>query len=137
MQDVIIVGGGVIGLSLAYELAGQGVAVTVVDQGALGQEASWAGAGMLPPGNPDCRLSPEASLRGNSHALWPGLSAALLAETGIDNGFRRCGGLELSPDGSLAHLREEINTWRAEGVTVEHQENFQLLDLEPSLNPHL
>ena len=137
MQDVIIVGGGVIGLSLAYELAGQGVAVTVVDQGPLGQEASWAGAGMLPPGNPECRLSPEASLRGGSHVLWPGLSAALLAETGIDNGFRRCGGLEVVADGFRSHLHAEVNALRAEGVTAELQECEQLLRYEPALNPRL
>ena len=49
MEDVIIVGGGVIGLSIAVELAGQGVAVAIVEQGDFGREASWAGAGILPP----------------------------------------------------------------------------------------
>jgi glycine oxidase len=52
MRDVIVVGGGVIGLSVAWELAGQGVAVAVLEQGDFGREASWAGAGILPPGNP-------------------------------------------------------------------------------------
>ena len=51
MLDVIVIGGGVIGLSIAWELAGQGLSVRVLDKSGLGQEASWAGAGMLPPGN--------------------------------------------------------------------------------------
>ena len=49
MDDVLILGAGVVGLSLAYELAGQGATVRVLDRGAPGQEASWAGAGILPP----------------------------------------------------------------------------------------
>ena len=48
--DTLIVGGGVIGLSIAWELAQQGEKVCVVERGQLGQEASWAGAGMIPSG---------------------------------------------------------------------------------------
>lgn len=49
--DVAVVGGGVIGLSIAYFLAKAGVRVEVLDRGDFGREASWAGAGILPPGN--------------------------------------------------------------------------------------
>ncbi|MBV8231738.1 MAG: FAD-dependent oxidoreductase, partial [Planctomycetaceae bacterium] len=48
-SDVIIVGGGVIGLSIAYVLAREGVAATVLDRRELGREASWAGAGLIAP----------------------------------------------------------------------------------------
>ena len=44
-NDVIIVGGGVIGLSIAYVLAREGVQATLLDRRELGREASWAGAG--------------------------------------------------------------------------------------------
>ena len=47
MMDVNIVGGGVIGLSIAYELAQQGLSVAVFDRQQFGKEASWAGAGMV------------------------------------------------------------------------------------------
>src|SRR5690242_12491856 len=108
MQDVIIIGGGVIGLSLACELAGAGISVAVLDQGQIGQESSWAGAGILPPGNPELARSPEARLRAASHVLWPELSAKLREETGIDNGFRRCGGLEVRLGERGDALDEEI-----------------------------
>ena len=49
MDDVLIVGGGVIGLSLAWDLAKHGQSVHVIDQAEPGREASWAGAGILPP----------------------------------------------------------------------------------------
>jgi len=48
MHDVLIIGGGVIGLSLAWDLAKHGLKVHVIDQGEPGREASWAGAGILP-----------------------------------------------------------------------------------------
>src|SRR5438045_8087018 len=98
MQDVIIIGGGVIGLSLACELAGEGASVAVCDQASMGQESSWAGAGILPPGNPEQAESPEARLRAASHVLWPYWSALLREETDIDNGYRLCGGLEVRFD---------------------------------------
>jgi hypothetical protein len=63
--DVLIIGGGVIGLTVAYYLAREGVAVTVADKGEMGQEASWAGAGIIPPGNPErtwCRESRTVNL---------------------------------------------------------------------------
>lgn len=135
MQDVLIIGGGVIGLSIAYELAGQGAAVTVADQSAIGQEASWAGAGILPPGNPDKATMPEARLRGASHRLWLEMSRQLMDETGIDNGYRRCGGLELHPAGETASQDAEIMSWRNEGVIVEPLDQTALRECEPAVNP--
>jgi glycine/D-amino acid oxidase-like deaminating enzyme len=49
-MDAIIVGGGIVGGAIAWRLAQAGAAVTLLDAGVLGGEASWAGAGMLAPG---------------------------------------------------------------------------------------
>ncbi len=46
-SDVVIVGGGVIGLTIAWRLACAGVGVTLIDRRAVGREASWAGAGLI------------------------------------------------------------------------------------------
>lgn len=134
MRDVVVVGGGVIGLSIAYELAGQGVGVTVLEQGDFGREASWAGAGILPPGNPSAAQLPEARLRAESCALWPGLSEQLREQTGIDNGYRNCGGLEVCLQGSTDELLADMNSWRGEGVQVEELSRDQLFECEPELN---
>jgi glycine oxidase len=133
MQDAIIIGGGVIGLSLACELAGEGASVAVYDQGPMGQESSWAGAGILPPGNPELAESAEARLRAASHVLWPHWSALLREETGIDNGYRRCGGLEVRSDGPPHALDEEIEAWRREGVVVEPLTVQTAHEREPAL----
>lgn len=135
MQDVIIIGGGVIGLSLACELAGAGVSVAVLEQGQIGQEASWAGAGILPPGNPARAQSAAAVLRAASHVLWPELTALLRQETGIDNGFRRCGGLEVRCGGSPSALDDEVDAWRREGVAVEPLFDQRCWQREQELSP--
>ncbi len=135
MTDVIVVGGGVIGLSIAYELAGQGVAVTILERGQFGQEASWAGAGILPPGNPVAAVEPAARLRAASHVRWEPLSRQLRSDTGIDNGFRNCGGIavQLHPTGDA--LQNEIDAWRREAVEIEELPRARLLEAEPSINP--
>src|SRR6266487_2437333 len=96
MHDVLIIGGGVIGLSLAWDLAKHGCAVHVIDQGEPGREASWAGAGILPAANPTASHHSYDQLRGLACALHPQWAAELEATTGIDTGFRRCGGLHLA-----------------------------------------
>lgn len=137
MQDVIIIGGGVIGLSLACELAREGVSVAVIDQGPMGQESSWAGAGILPPGNSQQATSPEARLRALSHALWPDFSSRLQSLTGINNGFRRCGGLEVRFGGPRGELDDEVAAWRREGVTAEPLAGTAIRDVEIELHPEI
>jgi glycine oxidase len=137
MSDVAVIGAGVVGLSVAYELAGRGLTVRLFDQSQPGQEASWAGAGMLPPGNPSTELSPEARLRGASHSLWTDWAGGLLDETGIDTGYRRCGSWELRREGRADALDAEVATWRAEGVLVEPVEPGDLPDREAALAPDI
>ncbi|HEY3967394.1 MAG TPA: glycine oxidase ThiO [Planctomycetaceae bacterium] len=137
MHDVIIIGGGVIGLSLACELAGEGVSVAVLEKGQVGQESSWAGAGILPPGNTDRAQTPEARLRAGSHVLWPALSERLMEETGIDNGFRRQGGLEVRIGGPSSELDDEIAHWREEGVAVEPLAGQGVWKCERELHPEV
>ncbi|GIW80578.1 MAG: glycine oxidase ThiO [Gemmatales bacterium] len=128
--DVLVVGGGVIGLTTAYFLAKAGVQVEVVDKGDLGQESSWAGAGILTPGNPQAAQHPLLQLHAQSVSLFPELSAELKERTGIDNGYIQCGGLELLGDAPIADTDE----WRSEGVVAELIDADQILHLEPALS---
>ena len=61
--DVLVLGGGVIGLTSAYFLTRAGASVAILDKGDLGQESSWAGAGILSPApTPDrARTQPPVS----------------------------------------------------------------------------
>lgn len=135
-SDSLIIGGGVIGLTTAYYLARGGVSVSVLDKGDLGQEASWAGAGILTGGNPKRAHSPVGKLRALSISLFPELSADLRERTGIDNGYRRCGGLELRRS-SDALERQRIDNLireeRGEGLHCEVLDARQLREFEPAL----
>src|SRR5438477_3165143 len=110
-RDVLVLGGGVIGLTVAYSLARERLRVAVLDRKDFGQEASWAGAGIIPPGNLSQAVSPFDRLRSLSSGQFPGLSAELGERTGIDNGYLRCGGLEFAAGEDSAFPEE----WRGAG----------------------
>ncbi|MCI0640215.1 MAG: glycine oxidase ThiO [Gemmataceae bacterium] len=131
--DIVIVGGGVIGLSTAYYLAKEGADVTLLDKGDFGQEASWAGAGIIPPGNAAAAKTPFDRLRGLSVALFPNLSEELREWVGIDNGYRRSGGLELLE----AEVASTDAEWRSDGIRAERLSEAELRRLEPALSAHM
>ncbi|WP_338492958.1 glycine oxidase ThiO [Pseudomonas trivialis] len=83
-QQVVIVGGGVIGLLTAFNLATQGLAVVLLDRAGLGQESSWAGGGIVSPLYP-WRYSPAVTALAHwSQDFYPQLAAQLFAATGVD-----------------------------------------------------
>src|SRR6478735_7523113 len=92
--DVLVVGGGVIGLTCAYLLAKSGLKVEVVDKGEMGREASWAGAGILPPWGEGEYATPLDHLRAYSVSRFAELSAELKTLTGVTNEYHVCGGIE-------------------------------------------
>lgn len=130
-QDVIIVGAGVMGLNTAYELARNKIKVSLVDQFLPYRKASWAGAGIIPPGNPDLAANPTDWLRAKSAAIFPVLSAELLQYTNINNGYTQCGGLELT-----SHY-EETNelAWAKENINFERISELNLKSLSTHLDP--
>lgn len=134
MADVVVVGGGVIGLSVAYELAGQGATVTLLEQAQFGQEASWAGAGILHPGNLSLATSPQAKLRALSFSCWQPLSKQLKEQTGIDNCFLNCGAIQLGISTEKS-LQAEYEEWQREGVEAEWLNMVSIANYEPALAP--
>lgn len=127
MPDVAIIGGGIIGLTSAYSLARAGAVVEVYDRGDFGKEASWAGAGILPPGNPDRAATAIDKLRGIGSQRFAGFSAELRDLTGIDNGYRVCGGIEFL----TAEDADVPGVWAAEGIDFERLSEAEARALEP------
>ena len=134
--DVVVVGGGVIGLSIAFALSLEGVRPTVLDRREFGREASWAGAGIIAPGSEIPHPLPMARLRTRSAALYPRWSAMLREETGIDNGYRRCGAVDVALDAKQDHeLKAAAGRWRIEGIAFERLEPRDFGRVEPLLGP--
>lgn len=94
--SLAIAGGGIIGMSLAWRLAQQGLSVTVFDKGIIGGEASWAGAGMLAPGGEIESASRLASLSIESRQLYASFVRELEQASGRRIDYQECGSLDLA-----------------------------------------
>ncbi|MDE2845234.1 MAG: FAD-dependent oxidoreductase, partial [Gemmatimonadota bacterium] len=134
--DVVIVGAGVIGLSIAYELLCRGTRVTLVDPGNPGKEASWAAAGVLAPqgARPVNRAYLDLCLSGlDQYADW---SAALFGETGIDIEYRTEAGLQVAfDDAESEELDQRYRHQQDLGLPVEQLTGEEVRALEPMLSP--
>jgi glycine oxidase len=134
VPDVVVVGGGVIGLSVAWRCAQRGLAVAVVDP-APGSGASRTAAGMLAPvtelhyeGGELLALNVESARR------YPDFAAELTARTGIDVGYRRCGTVQAAWDAAdLAELRALHDFQAGHGVESRLLTGDELRDREPAL----
>jgi glycine oxidase len=132
--DLLICGGGVIGLSVAYLAAKLRLTVAVCDQSAIGREASWAGAGILPPPATKNIDDPIDQLRNISHSIHEQWAYELQQLTQTDNGFRRCGGIYVaSTPGEVATLRANENWWADHGIEFSRLSSNELQKLEPHL----
>lgn len=134
MTDCCIVGAGIIGLSLARELAGRGMKVRLLARGRGAETTSWAAAGIFPPAPLHAGISPADALTAWSdtlHRLWSG---DLRAETGIDNGLLPCGGLHLARTAAgLERLRADAGRWRAKGTVADLLDRRDVMACEPAL----
>ena len=95
--DFLIVGGGAVGLTSAQALLQMGYHVTLVERGATGQEASWAGGGILSPLCPWDYGEAVTQLALRGMGMFGEAMMLLQASTGIDPEYRRSGMLVLTP----------------------------------------
>jgi glycine oxidase len=98
MADVVIVGGGLIGMLTARALVTAGAQVAILERGVVGKESSWAGGGILSPLYPWRYADEVTALARASQAHYEALCAGLAAETGIDPEWTRSGLLMLGLD---------------------------------------
>lgn len=130
-----------VGLSVAYELAtraranGNDIYIVVVDRQAPGLEASWAGAGILPPGSwydDHPALEQLAAVSGRLNHEW---SARLAETTGIDNQLAAVGALHLASTAAQGErLESKFDRWRTLDIDVEQVELDQIGQYEPNLH---
>src|SRR5687768_10442929 len=90
-KDVVIVGAGIVGCSIAFALAKAGLQVCVLDKSGIGEESSAAAAGMLSGQHGVTNFGPRYQLHLEARELHAGLAEELRELTGIDVGFCRWG----------------------------------------------
>jgi glycine oxidase len=95
-RDAIVIGAGIIGASIGWRLAQQGLRVLLIDRDRVGGEASSAGAGMLSPGGEIEAHSAWSALAAEGLRLYPAFVAELEEEAGLHIDFQRLGAVELA-----------------------------------------
>jgi len=133
-RDVLIVGGGVIGLAVARGLLGAGASVTVVERDRPGGAASWAAGGMLAPLGEAPEPGPFMRAGLESLALWPSFAEAVEEQAGVPVHFRNTGKLvvALEADGS-AGLGDRAAWIGRAGFEAELLDGDDARRLEPGL----
>ncbi|MFG2118532.1 glycine oxidase ThiO [Streptomyces sp. NPDC048710] len=135
-SDVLVIGGGIIGLVTAWRAAQRGLATTVVDPEPGGGAARVA-AGMLAAVT-ELHYGEETLLALNleSARRYPDFAAELTQLTGHDLGYRRCGTLAVALDADdRAHLRELHALQQRSGLESEWLSGRECRRLEPMLAP--
>lgn len=135
--DVVVVGGGVIGLACAWRLAQGGAEVAVLERGEPGAGATRVAAGMLAPvgeltfGEPELLELTLAAAR-----MYPEFVAELEEATGQSTGYERLGALHVALDrDEAAQLRRVHDLQRSLDLEAEWLSTRQCRELEPGLAP--
>nr|WP_238272938.1 glycine oxidase ThiO [Methylobacterium sp. WL8] len=135
--DVAIVGGGLIGLSIAWRIAQSGRSVAVVERETIGSGASLAATGMLAPAaEHEPGSDPLLPLALDSLRRWPGFRDELEAAAGHDIDYREDGTLVLAIGrDEVERLRFRYDLQRRSGVAAEWVAGTEVRRREPALRP--
>ncbi|MFP5361492.1 MAG: glycine oxidase ThiO [Thermoleophilia bacterium] len=136
-SDVAVIGGGVIGLAVAWRAAQRGLSVCVLERGELGAGASHVAAGMLAPvTEADAGELALLELGLRSARAWPAFAQELEQASGADPGLRRSGALVVARDRDEAEALERELALRLElGLDVQRLLPSAARRLEPALAP--
>jgi glycine oxidase len=134
--DVIVVGGGLIGSSIAFEISSAKLRVAVLDRQEPGREASWAAAGMLSPGPDSSEASALVPLGRESLRLYPEFIAAIQAASGKPTDFTRHGTFEVfRGPGTENACDKMVAEFHRLGLAAEALSPDEARKHEPSLGP--
>lgn len=132
--DVIIVGGGVIGSSIAYELSLRGISSLVLERNEVASEASSAAAGMLAAQAEFIEEAPLLELALKSRAMFPQLIEKLKEQSGMDIGSVNQGLLRIAmTEKNVLRYQEQAKHQHRLGLSAEWLTKEQTLELEPLL----
>ncbi len=132
-MKVLIAGGGVAGLAIAWRLSQEGVSAEIVERGICGRGASWSAAGMIAPGG---ESTDESGILGRfarrARLDWPLFASRLEQAAGFNIGYRETGSIIVAEDEQQAQTLQS----RVSGG-LEWLDRDRLLQREPLLSPRL
>src|SRR5438876_4550179 len=133
-RDIVVVGAGVIGCAVAYELARRGAAVELVDDRPPGLGATHASAGILAPYIEARENSPLLPLTVRSLDLFDDFVAGVRSDSGLAVGYQRTGTLDVAVDAAeLSRLKETADVAAARSVYADLLDAAAARRQEPSL----
>jgi glycine oxidase len=134
--DVLIIGGGVIGLAIAHALARRGVQnLTVIEKNDFGREASWAAGGILAPQVETDKDDDFFRIACASRDLYRDFAENLQGETGIDVQLDTTGTLYVAfTEDEEVELRARFAWQQKQGLAVEWLDRVAARRLEPHLS---
>ena len=137
MAEVLIIGGGVIGLSIARALHKKGVEkIAILERGQVGAESSYAAAGMLAVQAETDAADDFFRLCSDSNRLYPTFADELFDETGVDIELERSGTLYLAfNDADVREIRHRFDWQTKADLTVEHLNAESARKFEPFVSP--
>ncbi|HTU71223.1 MAG TPA: glycine oxidase ThiO [Candidatus Baltobacteraceae bacterium] len=136
--DITVVGAGLIGLAVAFELAERGANVRVYDRGEPGRGASWAGAGMLAPYSEHIADLPLLELCARSLDRYPRFVQRVAAAGGVAVDLALDGIVEAAFDSiRLEQLASFGRDLQARGIRAELLDRREALLAEPALGKHV
>jgi glycine oxidase len=134
MSDVVVIGAGLIGCGIAYELAKRGASVIVYDRAEPARAASWAGAGMLAPYSEEVVDPALLALCSASLRAYPAFVEELRERTGVDAQLRHEGTLHVAFDDAAARgLTAQCEAFGRNGAVASVLDRDATLAREPML----
>ncbi len=137
MYDMVVIGGGVIGLSIARQISGN-QSVLLLERGVAGEGTSWAAAGMLTPQSEADDEGAFFQLSMASLRMYRKFVEELKLESGIDPEYDDAGLLVLASSGNEMAVLESRAAWqRAAGMSVDILNSAEVLLLEPLITANV
>ena len=135
--DLAVIGGGIIGLAIAWRAAQRGLRVTVLERDTFGGGTTHVAAGMLAPSaEADPREEPMLAVNLAGAKLYPGFVEELEDASGAELGYLACGTLLAARDADEAEaLRRELESRERFGLPTHRLLASEARRLEPSLTP--
>jgi len=136
-SEVLIVGGGIIGLAIARELNRRGIQeIIIIERGKIGKESSFAAAGMLAPNAETEKQDDFTEFCAESLNLYPDYANALFDETDVDIELDKNGTLFLAfTEADSKEISRRYEWQKSAGLQIEHLTARETLQAEPFVSP--